>query len=76
MLQCYFFLRQIRLTKWSFLVHRTTLNAHYIHPSNDSILELWRTFPNEPTRVRFKCVVLFSAAFAERCLITKCKCVV
>ena len=25
----------------------TTRNAPYIHPSHDSILELWRTFPNE-----------------------------
>ena len=33
-------------TKWSFLVHSTTRNASYIQPSHDSILELWRTFPN------------------------------
>ena len=38
-------IRQFRLTKWGFLVHSTTRNAPYIHPSNDSILELWRTFP-------------------------------
>ena len=41
-----FFIRQFRLTKWSFLVHSTTRNAPYIHPSHDSILELWQTFPN------------------------------
>ena len=26
----------------------TTRNAPYIHPSHDSILKLWRTFPNAP----------------------------
>ena len=46
MLQNFFSIRQFRLTKWSFLVHSTTCNAPYIHPSHDSILELWRTFPN------------------------------
>ena len=50
MLQNLFSIRQFRLSKWSFLVqcnlHSTTLNAPYIHPSHDSILELWRTFPN------------------------------
>ena len=29
------------------LVHSVTQNAPYIHPSHDSILELWRTFPND-----------------------------
>ena len=47
MLQNLISMRQFRLTKWSFLVHSTTCNAPYIHPSHDSILELWRTFPNE-----------------------------
>ena len=28
------------------LVHSTTRNAPYKHPSYDSIFELWRTFPN------------------------------
>ena len=37
---------QFQLTKWSFLVHSTTRNAAYIHPSHDSILELWQTFLN------------------------------
>ena len=46
MLLNYFAIRQFRLTKWSFLVHSATLKAPYIHPSHDSILELWRTFPN------------------------------
>ena len=40
-------IRQFQLTKLSFLVHSTTRNAPYIHPSHDSILKLWRTFPNE-----------------------------
>ena len=47
--RCYgaiFFLRQFRLTKWSFLVHSATRNAPYIHPSHGSILELWQTIPN------------------------------
>ena len=47
MLQNYFFISQfLRLTQWSFLVNSTTRNAPYIHPSHDSILELWQTFPN------------------------------
>ena len=46
MLQNKFYIRQFQLTKWSFLVHSTTCNAPYIHPSHDSILELWPTFPN------------------------------
>ena len=46
MLQNLFSIHQFRLTKWSFLVHSTTLNAPSIHPTHDSILELWRTFPN------------------------------
>ena len=29
------------------MVHSTTRNAHYLHPSNGSIMGLWRTFPNE-----------------------------
>ena len=33
-------------TKQSFLVHSTTHIAFYIHPSHDSILELWWTFSN------------------------------
>ena len=45
MLQNLFSIRQFRLTKWSFLVHSTTRNAPNLHPSHDSILELWRTFP-------------------------------
>ena len=28
------------------MVHSTTSNAPYIHPSPDSIIKLWRTFPN------------------------------
>ena len=32
--------------KMEFLVHSTMRNALYIHPSHDSILELWRTFLN------------------------------
>ena len=28
------------------MVHSATRNAPYIHPSYDSILELWRTLPN------------------------------
>ena len=46
MLQNYFSISQFRLTKWSFLVHRITRNAPYIHPSHDSILEFLGTFPN------------------------------
>ena len=47
MLQTLFSLRQfLWLTTWSFFVHSTTCNAPYIHPSHDSILKLWRTFPN------------------------------
>ena len=42
-----FSIHQFRLTKWIFLVHSTTRNAPYIHPSHDSIFELWRTFPND-----------------------------
>ena len=44
MLQNKFFLRQFRLTKWSFFVHSTTRNAPYVHPRLDSILVLCRTF--------------------------------
>ena len=47
MLQNLFSIRQFRLAKWSFLLHRNTRNASYIHPSLDSIHELWLTFPNE-----------------------------
>ena len=32
--------------KMELFVHSTTHNASYIHPSHNSILELWRTFPN------------------------------
>ena len=39
MLQNYFSIRQSRLTQWSFLVHSTTRNASYTHPSHGSILE-------------------------------------
>ena len=46
MLQCFFSLCQFRLIKWSFFVHSTTRDAPYVHPRLDSILELWRTFPN------------------------------
>ena len=46
MLQNLLFIHQFRLTKWSFLIHNSTRNAPYIHSSHDSILELWRTFPN------------------------------
>ena len=48
MLQNCFSIRQFWLTKWSFLVHSTTRNADYIqvHPSHNSILEVWRTFTN------------------------------
>ena len=31
------------------MIHSTTRNAPYIHPSHDSILELWRTIPNGTT---------------------------
>ena len=34
------------------MVHSTTRNAPYIHPSPDLILELWRTFPNDVSRAR------------------------
>ena len=47
MLQNLFSIHQFRLTKWNILVSSTTPNAPYIHPSHDSILELWRTFPND-----------------------------
>ena len=46
MLQNNFSKRYFRLTKWSSLVHSNMRNAPYIHPSHDSIFELWRTFPN------------------------------
>ena len=46
MLKNKFSIRQFWLTNWSFLVHSTTRNALYVHPSHDSILELWRNFPN------------------------------
>ena len=36
MLQNLFSIRQFWLTKWSFLVHSTTRNAPYLHPSHDS----------------------------------------
>ena len=36
------------------LVHSTPCNAPYIHPSHDSILELWRTFPNETYPASFQ----------------------
>ena len=59
MLHNLFSIRQFRLTKWSFLVHSTTRNAPYIHPSHDLILELWRTFPNDPNvRVRIRTLKL------------------
>ena len=51
MLQKLFSIRQFRLTKWSFLVHSTTRNAPFIHPSHDSILELWWTFPSAAKHV-------------------------
>ena len=44
MLLNFFSIRQFRIG--AFLVHSTTRNAPYIHPSHDSILALWRTFPN------------------------------
>ena len=47
MVQCYFFLRQFWLTKWSFLVHSTKRNAPNINPRHDLSLELRRTFTNE-----------------------------
>ena len=47
MLQNLFSISQFQLTKWSFLVHRTTRIAPYIQPSHDSIIELLLTFPNE-----------------------------
>ena len=46
MLQNLFSISQSGLTKWSSLVHSTTRNAPYMHPSHDSILELWQTSPN------------------------------
>ena len=45
MLKNKFFILQFELTKWSFWVHSTIGNAPYIHPSPDSILEMWRTSP-------------------------------
>ena len=36
----------VPVNKKEFFVHSATRNAPYIHPSHDSILELWRTFPN------------------------------
>ena len=37
----YFCLRQFQLTKWSLFVHTTTrINAPYVHPMLDSILDL------------------------------------
>ena len=50
MLHNLFPLRHFRLTKWSFLEQSTKPNAPYIQPSHDSILELWRTFPNASPR--------------------------
>ena len=32
--------------KIEFFVHSTTHDSPYIHPSHDSILELWQAFPN------------------------------
>ena len=50
MLQNYFSIRQFWLTKESFLVYSTSRDAQLLctlHTrSHDSILELWRTFPN------------------------------
>ena len=54
MLQNLFSIRQFWLTKWIFLVYSAMRNAPYIHPSHDSILELWRTFPNECEQERLK----------------------
>ena len=54
MLQNLFSIRQLLLTKWSFLEHSTTGSAPYIHPSHDLILEMWWTFPNESVTCIFK----------------------
>ena len=37
-----------RLTKWSIFVYSTMRNAPYVYTGLDSILELCRTFLNEP----------------------------
>ena len=60
MLQKLFSARQLPLTKWSFLVHRTTHYAPYIHLRHDSILALWWNFPNDSKRDVRRHVVFFS----------------
>ena len=35
-------------------MHSATRNALYIHPSHDSILKLWRTFPKDRTQ----CIII------------------
>ena len=42
----FFFHTPLPTNKMEILVHNTVGNAPYIHPGHDSILELWRTFPN------------------------------
>ena len=49
-------------TKIEILVHRTMLNAPYIHLSHDSILELWRTFLNDQSVLSINTVSHFSYA--------------
>ena len=49
MLHNLFSIRQFRLTKLNFLVHRTMCNAPYIHHSHDWTVEFWRTFQNALT---------------------------
>ena len=39
------------------MLHSSTCNAPYIHPSHDLILELWQTFPNGKTHVVLKFLV-------------------
>ena len=41
------FYTPVPANKVELLVHSTTRNASYILPSHDSILELWRAFPND-----------------------------
>ena len=61
MLQNKFSIRLFQLTKWSFLVHSTMCNAPYIHPSHDSIIELWRTFSNGVTGRRILSHILLKS---------------
>ena len=46
-----------------FLVHSTTHNTPYIHPSHDLILELWRIFQNEMKAQLFTFLTLYSIGY-------------